>query len=84
LRLADLQRAPRGQSNLAHSSLGWNNTDNERPSVDAAAPLPAISEKTPRWASNGEEKKSRKKLWIGLGVLALLLAAGLGVGLGVG
>jgi len=44
-----------------------------------------MSEKSPRWANNGEGKgKSRKKLWWILGAVLLLLAAGLAIGLGVG
>lgn len=44
-----------------------------------------MNEKSPRWAegANGQGK-SRKKLWIILGAIVLLLAAGLAVGLGVG
>jgi hypothetical protein len=42
-----------------------------------------MSEKSPRWADNGEGK-SRKKLWWILGAVLLLLGVGLAVGLGVG
>ena len=102
----DMQRRPntqRGQSNLQHSSVGWNNTSNDRLSVSdeddgqghiapaaagaglgAGAGAAALSEK-PAWAREGGRapKRSRKWLWIGLAVLALLVV-GLAVGLGVG
>lgn len=90
--------AARGQSNLQHESAGWNNTDDDRrlseeddgvghvaPAAAAGtgAGAAAMSEKSPRWANNGEGK-SRKKLWWILGAVLLLLAAGLAIGLGVG
>jgi hypothetical protein len=89
---------PRGQSNLAHSSVGWNNTDNDRLSADedeeqghiapasaaAGAGAATMSEK-PAWAQEGgyASKKSRKGLWIAAGLGALVII-GLAVGLGVG
>jgi hypothetical protein len=88
----------RGQSNLQHESAGWNNTDDDRRSSEeddgvghvapaaaagTGAGAAAMSEKSPRWANNGEGK-SRKKLWWILGAVLLLLAAGLAIGLGVG
>jgi len=89
--------AARGQSNLQHESAGWNNTDDDRrvseeddgvghvtpAAAPAGAGAAAMSEKSPRWANNGEGK-SRKKLWWILGAVLLLLATGLAVGLGVG
>jgi glucan 1,3-beta-glucosidase len=83
---------PRGQSNLAHSSVGWNNTSDDRISTSDedeeqghVAPAAALSEKDQYPAGYPyPAKKSRKGLWIGLGVAALIVAAGLGIGLGVG
>ncbi|WWC69986.1 uncharacterized protein I206_103930 [Kwoniella pini CBS 10737] len=89
----------RAPSNLAHSSLGWNNTTNDRLSVSdeddeqghitpAVAGIGAaeVQNEKPRWAEVGGEspkKKSRKALWAGL-LLGLLALIALGVGLGVG
>jgi len=88
--------AGRGQSNLAHSTLGWNNSTNDRLSTSdddeqghptpaaAGAAAGALNEKSPRLASSGyQSKKSRKWLWLGIAAGALLAIA-LAVGLGVG
>ena len=85
--------AARGQSNLAHSTVGWNNTSTDRLSTSdeddgqghiAPAGAAGMSEK-PAWASDGgyQPKRSRKWLWAGVALGALLIV-GLGVGLGVG
>ncbi|WWD17096.1 hypothetical protein CI109_101533 [Kwoniella shandongensis] len=92
---------PRGQSALAqHSTLGWNNADNERLSVsdeddEQGHITPAVaaigagekqSEK-PRWAAGGDQYTSRKKSrkWLWALLGAGLLAIiALAVGLGIG
>ncbi|KAK8864596.1 hypothetical protein IAR55_001846 [Kwoniella newhampshirensis] len=100
---SDLRRpsVPRGQSALAqHSTLGWNNTDNERLSVSdeddeqghitpavAAIGAGAADDEKPRWASNDGRYAPRKKSrkWLWAAVAAALLALiALGVGLGIG
>ena len=85
----------RGQSNLAHSTLGWNNTSDDRMSYDdddgqghvtpaaAGAGLAGFPEKS-HWDAGHGAKKSRKWLWLGLGVGALVILAGAGIGLGIG
>ncbi|CAD6570986.1 MAG: hypothetical protein TREMPRED_000085 [Tremellales sp. Tagirdzhanova-0007] len=88
--------APRGQSNLTQTTLGWNDTGNDRTfatreemterngNMGAGAASGNSSERVPRWASGGHDPKKRRKwLWIGI-ALAALLAVGLAVGLGVG
>ncbi|WWC89117.1 uncharacterized protein L201_004035 [Kwoniella dendrophila CBS 6074] len=92
--------AARAPSNLAHSSLGWNNTNNDRLSVSdedeeqghitpAVAGIGAaeIQNEKPRWAEVGAEqpsKKKNRKLIYGGICLGLLALIALGVGLGVG
>ena len=80
--------AARGQSNLAHSTLGWNRTDDRSSTddnlpghkIDPASAAVILNEK--QWVT-GYRAKSRRWLWVGIGV-GVLIAIALGVGLGVG
>ncbi|OCF39284.1 glucan 1,3-beta-glucosidase [Kwoniella heveanensis CBS 569] len=96
-RPGSMARAPSG---LAHSSLGWNNTTNDRLSVSdedeeqghitpAVAGIGAaeVQNEKPRWAETGAEtspKKKNRKLLYGCLCVGLLALIALGVGLGVG
>ncbi|WVW84155.1 hypothetical protein I302_106184 [Kwoniella bestiolae CBS 10118] len=90
----------RAPSNLAHSSLGWNNTNNDRLSVSdedeeqghitpAVAGIGAAEVQTekPRWAEvvdSSPKKKRSKKLLLAGACVGLLALIALAVGLGVG
>ncbi|WVR06874.1 hypothetical protein IAU60_003910 [Kwoniella sp. DSM 27419] len=84
-------RAPSALANS--SSLGWNNTTNDRLSSSAeyeeqghvaGAPAAMASEK-PRWAAGAPPPRKRRSKWLWGGLcLALLALIALGVGLGVG
>ncbi|KAK4689279.1 glucan 1,3-beta-glucosidase, partial [Tremellales sp. Uapishka_1] len=92
--------ASRGQSSLAHSNLGWNNTDHATAADDdqeqghitpAAAGLGAyagaagLSEKSPRWAGARDPSPKRSRKWLWAILAAAVLAViALAVGLGVG
>ncbi|WRT66567.1 uncharacterized protein IL334_003526 [Kwoniella shivajii] len=96
-RPTSVARAPSG---LAHSSLGWNNANNDRLSVSdeddeqghitpAVAGIGAaeVQSEKPRWAEVGDNTapKRKNKKWLWAGLcLGLLALIALAVGLGIG